>query len=185
MKHLKLYEEFNFNIPFLNRDKNIPEKYREVYRQLKKIFKGPCTVEFISDYVENWRRSLSQEKKRDYWKNRTMPNVKTEAIIEVRGKDERKNYYCNREGIEQKRFYGSVVLTFYLDRNLQDIINWINEDKLKRKNPELDPYQEEDWDDKVKKSELEDFIDNFDAYQGDYPIDPTPEAPYEYLDLDD
>ncbi len=153
MNNLKTFEEFDWKFGMGKKEEdNIPEKYRDVYKKIKKAFTGVVTVEFLPQYRE--------------W-----PKSKPEAIIKVKGEDKwvgSKPFFCKRENMPVKKFDGTVLLMFYLDRNLQDIINWLNERPGEVK----------------RKSELDDFLDNFDAYQGEGTIEPTKETPYEFIDLD-
>lgn len=149
--------------------KKIPEKYREIYKKIKKAFSGKVYINFNPDYQLGF------------------PFRGPEAVITVTGENRysgSRSFYCKRDGMPRKEFSGTVRLIFYLERDYQDIMNWLDEDKLNRKISPNDPWGDEDWDDKKKKSDLDDFIDNFDAYQGEGSISPTKDVPYEFIDLD-
>lgn len=147
---------------------NIPEKHRNIFHKIKKAFYGKVKIIYIPNFK---------------WFNSDIP----QAVIKVYGENRfsgSRPFYCKRDGMPVKKFGGTVALFFYLDKNYQDIMNWLEESKLNRKISENDPFGEENWDDKPKKDSLNDFLDNFDAYQGEGTISPTKEVPYEFIDFD-
>lgn len=155
MKNILTFSDFskdsiNENIYDNIFNRNIPEKYLEVYKGIKRIFSGKVKIEFEPDYKE-WPKDKN-----------------TEARITVVGKNDDVKYFCKRPGKPTKIFSGSNLLNFYLDRNLDDIILWIN--------------GQEDMTN--SKDDFDDFLDNFDEYQGLAPIESSSEKPYEFVELD-
>lgn len=161
MKILKTYEEFDFD--FFS--KKIPPEYKEVYNAIKKIFKG-AKIEYDSNYKE-----LGTSEPID-------------RII-VKGKTEDDDFILKRNGFEKRRYSGSAHFEFDLTNNLEKILKWAEGYKPTTKITKDDPYGEEDWNDrKPEKSQLQDFIDNFDIYQGEGSIEPTDENPYTFWNDD-
>jgi len=146
MKNIKTYNNF-INEGFFGfgtNDPSVSPKFKDIYKYIKKIVSG-ADIKFIPDYKE-WPFSIP------------------ENIIKVRGKGEDKPFYLTRDGFKKIRYDGDIVLTFYLDKNFEDILRWVQGDV-------------EDFD------QFKDFMDNFDGYQdGDEgAIEPNKNRPYEIL----
>lgn len=161
---VKTFEEFKFVDKILYR--NIPEKYKEVYKSIKNIFKGSVFVKYI--HQRKWG------------------NDEPSDIILVGGKDDYKSIYMNRKGFEPRKWDGSARFEFNLTKDFDDILKWIEGNEPLIKISKIDPLGEEDWEDKHKPKEdqFQDFLTHFDAYQGEGAILPTKDKPYTFYDVD-
>lgn len=173
MNNLKTFEQFKFIDDI--RYRNIPEKYREVYKSIKDIFTGDVFIKYII------------REHRDVLNGKLI--VKNLDTILVGGKkDDGCDIYMKMKSyVKPRRFSGSARFEFNLTDNFDNIIEWIKGYQPIIKITKDDPYGEEDWNpnrEKPKKSQMQDFLDNFDEYQGEGSIGPTKDKPYEFWDND-
>jgi hypothetical protein len=135
-------------------------------KSIKNIFKGNVFIEYKNQFKE-------------------FGTSEPVDIILVGGKDDDCNIKMIRPGIKPRNFDGSARFEFNLTKNFDNIVEWIKGDIPLIKITQEDPYGEENWnEDKPKKSHMSDFIDNFDAYQGEGEISATKETPYTFYDVD-
>jgi len=143
-KDYSVKEEFNFPNIF---GEKIPEKYKDVYKSIKNMFKGNVEVKYQGGY-------------------KRFPIEPPCDMIFVSGTNEDKHYRMILPNGEERMYSGTAVFEFNLTEDLEDIKSWIN----KKEYPKTD--------------QLQDFLNNFDEYQGDGAILPTKDAPYTFFDTD-